>query len=69
MTLTRNEILASLTAPDASFLALARVGRGLADAPVNVQCGLQRELRFAETAVVFNLADLLSPAGPKEPAQ
>ena len=29
--------------------------------PVYVQRFLHRELGFAETAVVFNLADLLSP--------
>jgi len=60
--LTKNEILASLNAPDAFHLALVRVENGFAHAPVYVQRFFQRELGFAETAIVFNLADLLSLA-------
>jgi hypothetical protein len=60
--LTKNEILASLNAPEAFHLALVRVENGFAHAPVYVQRFFQRELGFAETAVVFNLADLLSLA-------
>ncbi len=60
--LTKNEILASLNAPDAYFLALVRVEDGFAHAPVYVQRFFQRELGFAETAIVFNLAELLSLA-------
>ncbi len=37
------------------------VENGYAHQPVYVQRFLHRELGFAETAVVFNLADLLSP--------
>ena len=62
--LTKNEILASLNAPEAFFLAIVRVDAGFAHAPVYVQRFFQRELGFAETAVVFNLADLLSLAAP-----
>jgi superfamily II DNA or RNA helicase len=62
--LTKNEILASLNAPEAFHLAIVRVEAGFAHAPVYVQRFFQRELGFAETAVVFNLADLLSLAAP-----
>lgn len=62
--LTKNEILASLNAPEAFHLAIVRVDAGFAHAPVYVQRFFQRELGFAETAVVFNLADLLSLATP-----
>ncbi len=64
--LTKNEILASLNAPEAFFLAIVRVDAGFAHAPVYVQRFFQRELGFAETAVVFNLDDLLSLAGSTE---
>jgi hypothetical protein len=59
---TKNEILASLNAPDAFHLALVTVENGFAHQPVYVQRFFHRELGFAETAVVFNLADLLSLA-------
>jgi hypothetical protein len=59
---TKNEILAALNAPDAFHLALVRVKDGFAHQPAYVQRFFQRELGFAETAVVFNLADLLSLA-------
>jgi SNF2 family DNA or RNA helicase len=57
---TKNEILASLNAPDAFHLALVRVSNGFAHQPVYIQRFIQRELSFAETAVVFNLNHLLS---------
>lgn len=60
--ITKNEILASLNAPDAFILALVRVEAGFAHQPVYVQRFFKRELGFAETAIVFNLADLLSLA-------
>lgn len=62
--LTKNEILASLNAPDAFYLAIVRVDAGFAHAPVYVQRFFHRELGFAETAVVFDLPDLLSLAAP-----
>ncbi len=63
---TKNEILASLNAPDAFHLALVLVDGGYAQPPVYVQRFFRRELGFAETAVVFNIADLLSLArGPQ----
>ncbi|HEY6359351.1 MAG TPA: DUF3883 domain-containing protein, partial [Vicinamibacterales bacterium] len=59
---TKNEILASLNAPDSFHLALVTVENGFAHQPAYVQRFFQRELGFAETAVVFNLGDLLSLA-------
>jgi hypothetical protein len=60
---TKNEILASLNAPDAFHLALVKVQDGFAHQPVYVKRFFRRELGFAETAIVFNLTDLLSLAG------
>jgi superfamily II DNA or RNA helicase len=60
--ITKNEILASLNAPEAFFLALVRVENGFARQPVYVQRFIKRELGFAETAVVFNFDDLISLA-------
>jgi len=57
---TKNEILASLNAPEAFHLALVAVSNEFAHQPVYVQRFFKRELGFAETAVVFNLNDLLS---------
>ena len=63
--ITKNEILASLNAPDAFHLALVTVENGFAHQPVYVRRFFRRELGFAETAIVFNLAELLSLADPK----
>jgi hypothetical protein len=60
--ITKNEILASLNTPETFILALVRVEDGFAHEPVYVRRFFRRELGFAETAVVFNLADLLSLA-------
>ncbi len=57
---TKNEILASLNAPQAFFLAIVQVEQGSARKPVYVQNFFTRELGFAETAVVFDVDDLLS---------
>ena len=59
---TKNEILASLNAPEAFYLALVRVDGGFAHEPLYVQRFFVRELGFAETAVVFDIADLESLA-------
>jgi Domain of unknown function (DUF3883) len=61
---TKNEILASLNAPDAFHLALVMVENGFAHQPVYVRRFFHRELGFAETAIVFNLAELLSLSKP-----
>jgi superfamily II DNA or RNA helicase len=61
--LTKNEILASLNAPDAWHLALVLIDRGMAQRPVYVQRFFDRELGFEETAVVFSISRLLGRAG------
>jgi hypothetical protein len=58
--LTKNEILASLNAAEAFILAIVQVDGGFAREPVYVRKFFSRELGFAETAVVFNVSDLLS---------
>jgi hypothetical protein len=58
--ITKNEILASLNAPEAFYLALVRIEAGFAHHPSYVQKFFTRELGFAETAVVFNFDDLLT---------
>ena len=58
--ITKNEILASLNAPDAFILALVRVANGFSHEPIYVRRFFKRELGFAETAVVFNIDDLVS---------
>ncbi len=58
--LTKNELLASLNSPDAFVLAIVQVEAGFAREPVYVRRFFQRELGFAETAVAFDVADLLS---------
>jgi hypothetical protein len=57
--LTRNEILAALNSPDAYHLAVVRVEHGFAHTPQYVRHFVTRELGFAETAVVFSIAELL----------
>ena len=57
---TKNEILASLNAPEAFYLAIVRVEDGFAHEPVYVQQFFKRELGFAETAIVFNIEDLIA---------
>ena len=57
---TKNEILASLNAPETFVLAIVQVDAGFAHEPVYVRQFFKRELGFAETAVVFNVNDLLS---------
>ena len=58
--LTKNEILASLNAADQFILAIVRIDGGYASEPVYVRKFFDRELGFGETAVVFNVNDLLS---------
>lgn len=58
--LTKNEILASLNAPEAFVLAIVQVDQGFAREPIYVRRFFSRELGFAETAVVFNIAELVS---------
>lgn len=58
--LTKNEPLAALNAPDALALALVRVEAGTTHWPVYVRRFCQRGPGFGETAVVFDIDDLLS---------
>jgi hypothetical protein len=58
--LTKNEILASLNAAEAFILAIVQIDAGFAREPVYIRRFFNRELGFAETAVVFNVGDLLS---------
>ena len=60
MILTKNEILASLNSPEAFILAIVQVSAGFAHEPVYVRKFFRRELGFAETAIVFNIDDLIS---------
>ena len=56
--ITKNELLASLNAPDAYVLALVRVEDGFAQEPIYVRRFFKRELGFAETATVFDFEEL-----------
>jgi superfamily II DNA or RNA helicase len=56
--LTKNELLSALNAPENFFLALVRVDGGFAQEPLYLQRFFNRELGFAETAVVFDFDDL-----------
>ena len=58
--LTKNEILASLNVSEAFILAIVQIEAGFAREPVYVRRFFNRELGFAETAVVFDVRDLLS---------
>jgi hypothetical protein len=58
--ITKNELLASLNTPEAFILALVRIEDGVAREPIYVRHFFQRELGFAETAVVFNFEELLT---------
>jgi superfamily II DNA or RNA helicase len=58
--LTKNEILASLNAPDAFILAIVQIDDGFARDPVYVRRFFDRELGFAETAIVFSVGDLIA---------
>ena len=57
---TKNEILASLNAPDAFHLALVSVSNGFAHQPIYVQRFVEREPGFGESAVVFDWSKLVS---------
>jgi hypothetical protein len=62
--LTKNEILASLNAPDNYILAIVRVDNGFAGDPTYIRGFFKRELGFAETAVVFDVAEIVSTGAP-----
>jgi hypothetical protein len=58
--LTKNELLASLNSPEAFILAIVQVETGFARQPIYVRRFFQREPGFAETAVAFNVGELMS---------
>jgi hypothetical protein len=58
--LTKNEILASLNVAEAFILAIVQMDTGFVREPVYIRGFFNRDLGFAETAVVFNVGDLLS---------
>nr|GAJ31432.1 RNA polymerase associated protein rapA [Bradyrhizobium sp. DOA9] len=58
--LTKNEILASLNAPDAFILAIVQIEGGYAQEPVYVRRFFNRDLAFAEMAVMLNVQELLT---------
>ena len=58
--LTKNELLACLNTPEAFILAVVRVAAGFAHQPVYVRRFFDRVLGFAETAVVFDVAELIA---------
>ena len=62
--MTKNELLASLNSPDAYILAVVRVESGFAHAPVYIRRFCHREPGFGETAVVFDIDDLLGQGAP-----
>lgn len=57
---TKNEILASLNAPEQFVLAVVKVDGSFVREPIYVRRFFSRELGFAETAVVFSVAELIS---------
>ncbi len=62
--ITKNELLASLNADETYILALVRIESGFAHQPIYVRRFFQRELGFAETAVVFSFEQLSTRGTP-----
>ncbi|MER8599361.1 DUF3883 domain-containing protein [Mesorhizobium sp. M1339] len=58
--LTKNEILSSLNAPEAFILAIVQIEDGFTRDPIYVRQFFKREMGFAETAVVFDITDLVT---------
>src|SRR5207237_6793303 len=58
--LTKNEILASLNALEAFILAIVQIDAGFARKPIYVRRFVTREPGFAETAVIFDIHELLA---------
>jgi hypothetical protein len=61
---TKNEILASLNAPEAFILAIVPVASGFAQEPIYIRRFANREPGWSETGVIFNLTSLLSTGSP-----
>ena len=62
VTVTRNEILTALNAPDAYILAVVEVANGFAAEPRYVRAPFAREPDFGATSVTYGLAELLARA-------
>ena len=62
VTVTRNEILTALNAPDAFILAVVEVAGGFAREPRYIRTPFAREPDFGATSVTYRLADLLDRA-------
>ena len=62
VTVTRNEILTALNAPDAFMLAIVEVSNGFAAEPLCVRRPFKREPDFGATNVTYTLTDLLARA-------
>ena len=62
VTVTRNEILTALNAPDAYILAVVEIANGFAAEPRYVRAPFTREPDFDATSVNYSLADLLARA-------
>ena len=62
VTITRNEILTALNAPDAYILAIVEVANGFTLRPRYVRTPFAREPDFGATSVTYRLADLLARA-------
>jgi len=58
--LTKNEILASLNAPETFILAIVRIDNGYVHEPVYVRGFFRREMEFSETAIVFDVEKLIA---------
>jgi hypothetical protein len=61
---TKNEILASLNAPETFILAIVQVESGFAQEPMYIRQFANREPGWSEAGVIFNLASLLSIGSP-----
>ena len=64
VTVTRNEILTALNAPDVFILAVVEVANDFASEPRYVRAPFAREPDFGATSVTYRLADLLARAAP-----
>jgi hypothetical protein len=61
---TKNEILASLNAPETFILAIVQVESGFAQEPMYIRQFANREPGWSEAGVIFNLGSLLSIGSP-----
>ena len=67
VSVTRNETLTALNAPDAFILAIVEVSNGSAGVPRYIRRPFAREPDVGATSLTYKLADLLARA--QEPSQ